>query len=189
MAAEILSHRTAASEAELDAEADALGRILSARVTFVAAGRPGRRRFRSDADAAAGRSRTTATRPEIVEARQDGVRHRAAPQRHDRHRHDVRGDSGAQSRHAAPGVRAPRAAADRRRSPARRRCGRWRALGFAAGLAVAIALTWVFSAPLARRLRAIDERARRYADAATSRGPLPDYGDDEIGTSRACSTR
>ena len=37
MAAELLAHRTTASEEELDAEADALGRILSARVTFIAA--------------------------------------------------------------------------------------------------------------------------------------------------------
>ena len=36
MGAEVLAHRTTASEAELDAEADALGRILSARVTFIA---------------------------------------------------------------------------------------------------------------------------------------------------------
>src|SRR2546423_2875463 len=36
LAAELLSHREAATEAQLDAEADALGRILTARVTFIA---------------------------------------------------------------------------------------------------------------------------------------------------------
>jgi hypothetical protein len=36
MAAEILAHRSAAAEPELDAEADALGGILGARVTFIA---------------------------------------------------------------------------------------------------------------------------------------------------------
>ena len=55
------------------------------------------------------------------------------------------------------------------------------ALGLAAGLGVAIALTWIFSAPLARRLRAIDERARRYAEGDLSRS-IPDYGQDEIGS-------
>src|SRR5687768_6550453 len=36
LAAETLSHRQPATSAELDAEADALGRIVSARVTFIA---------------------------------------------------------------------------------------------------------------------------------------------------------
>src|SRR6187397_2771714 len=35
LAAETLSHRQAATAAELDAEADAIGRLVSARVTFV----------------------------------------------------------------------------------------------------------------------------------------------------------
>src|SRR6186997_2177172 len=35
LAAETLSHRQAATPAELDAEADAIGRLVSARVTFV----------------------------------------------------------------------------------------------------------------------------------------------------------
>ncbi|PYR61951.1 MAG: hypothetical protein DMF85_00875, partial [Acidobacteria bacterium] len=36
IAAETLSHRTAATESDLDAEADALGRLMSARITFIA---------------------------------------------------------------------------------------------------------------------------------------------------------
>jgi len=36
LAAETLSHRQAATAAELDAEADTIGRLVSARVTFVA---------------------------------------------------------------------------------------------------------------------------------------------------------
>src|SRR6476469_8322719 len=35
LAAETLSHRQTATPAELDAEADALGRLVSARVTFI----------------------------------------------------------------------------------------------------------------------------------------------------------
>ena len=42
-------------------------------------------------------------------------------------------------------------------------------------------LTWIFSAPLARRLRAIDERARRYA-AGNFAPTVPDYAQDEIGS-------
>src|SRR4029078_13231608 len=54
------------------------------------------------------------------------------------------------------------------------------AFAFGVGLLVAVVLTWIFSAPLARRLRAIDERARGYAAGHFARG-VPDYGEDEIG--------
>ena len=52
LAAETLSHRQPATSAELDAEADALGRLVSARVTFIAPdGTRGRRFRRVDAEA------------------------------------------------------------------------------------------------------------------------------------------
>jgi two-component system phosphate regulon sensor histidine kinase PhoR len=54
------------------------------------------------------------------------------------------------------------------------------ALGFAVGIGAALVLTWVFSAPLSRRLRAIDERAQRYA-AGNFAPTVPDYAQDEIG--------
>ena len=47
LAAETLSHRRPATPAELDAEADALGRLVAARVTFIAAGRHRRSATRS----------------------------------------------------------------------------------------------------------------------------------------------
>jgi two-component system phosphate regulon sensor histidine kinase PhoR len=43
-----------------------------------------------------------------------------------------------------------------------------------------VILTWVFSAPLSRRLRSIEERAQRYAAGNFARS-VPDYGQDEIG--------
>src|SRR6185437_8521201 len=78
MAAEMLAHRTTASEPELDAEADALGRILAARVTFIAADG----RVVGDSDLSADQLRTVenhAGRPEIVEAQHTGF---GAAQRH-----------------------------------------------------------------------------------------------------------
>ena len=55
------------------------------------------------------------------------------------------------------------------------------AAGLAAGLIVTYAVLTAMLAPLRRRLRALDERARRYASGDFGR-VLPDYGTDEIGT-------
>ena len=71
MAAEILSHRNVASAAELDAEADALGRILGARVTFIASDG----RVVGDSDLTPGQigaAENHATRQEVVEATRQG---------------------------------------------------------------------------------------------------------------------
>jgi two-component system phosphate regulon sensor histidine kinase PhoR len=54
------------------------------------------------------------------------------------------------------------------------------ALGFVVGIAAAIVLTSVFSAPLARRIRSIEERAKRYS-AGNVAPTVPDYTQDEIG--------
>ena len=54
---------------ELDAEADRLGAIVGARVTFIARRRPRGRRFGRDARGRRGRWRTTGSGPEVVEAR------------------------------------------------------------------------------------------------------------------------
>jgi two-component system phosphate regulon sensor histidine kinase PhoR len=51
----------------------------------------------------------------------------------------------------------------------------------ATGLAAALALAWLTSALLARRMRAIAEAARRYAAGDLTR-PVRDGGSDEIGT-------
>jgi len=54
------------------------------------------------------------------------------------------------------------------------------ALGFGTGLGAAILLIWMLSAPLGRRLRSIDARARRYGEGDFAPA-LADYADDEIG--------
>jgi len=179
MAAEILSHRSAATERELDAEADALGRILGARVTFVAEDG----RVVGDSDLTADQLRTVenhGTRPEIVEARQRGF---GAAQRHSATIDDdlmyvaIRVRSPGMPRLAFVRLALPLADIDRQLASVRSLA----AVGFAAGLAAAAGLTWLLSAPLARRLRAIDERTRRYAAGDLSRS-IPDYGQDEIGS-------
>ena len=72
MGAEVLAHRTTASEAELDAEADALGRILSARVTFIAPDG----RVVGDSDLTPVQLKDVenhSARPEVVDAKQFGM--------------------------------------------------------------------------------------------------------------------
>jgi two-component system phosphate regulon sensor histidine kinase PhoR len=179
MAAEILAHHMAASEPELDAEADALGKILGARVTFIAADG----RVVGDSDLNAEQLRAVenhGNRPEIVDARQQGF---GAAQRHSATISTDLMYVAIPVRNAGMPLLAfvrlalPLTDVDRQLASVR-----WlAALGLGAGLAVALALTWIFSAPLARRLRAIDERARRYAQGDLSRS-VPDYGQDEIGS-------
>jgi two-component system phosphate regulon sensor histidine kinase PhoR len=179
MAAEILAHHDAATEPQLDAEADALGRILGARVTFIAADG----RVVGDSDLTADELRTVenhGSRPEVIEARQQGF---GAAQRHS-------ATIGTDMLYVAIPVKnagmpllsfvrlaLPLTDVDRQLTVVRTLA----ATGFAVGLGVALVLTWIFSAPLARRLRSIDERARRYAHGDLSRS-IPDYGLDEIGT-------
>jgi two-component system phosphate regulon sensor histidine kinase PhoR len=179
MAAEMLSHRPAATDAELDGEADALGHILGARVTFIAADG----RVVGDSDLTADALRTVenhGSRPEVIDAQQHGfgaarrysttvgtdMMYVAIPV------HDAGMPALAFVRLALPLTDVARQLASVRSLAA---------AGFGAGLCTAIALTWIFSAPLARRLRAIDERARRYAGGDLSRS-IPDYGEDEIGS-------
>jgi two-component system, OmpR family, phosphate regulon sensor histidine kinase PhoR len=179
MAAEILSHHDAATAPQLDAEADALGRILGARVTFIAADG----RVVGDSDLTADQLRTVenhGSRPEVIEARQQGF---GAAQRHS-------ATVGTDMLYVAIPVKnagmpllsfvrlaLPLTDVDRQLTIVRTLA----ATGFAVGLGAALVLTWIFSAPLARRLRSIDERARRYAQGDLSRS-IPDYGLDEIGT-------
>ena len=161
MAAEMLAHHAAATEPELDAEADALGRILGARVTFIAA--DGRVVGDSDlAPSSCATSRTTATRPEIVAARQHGfgaAQRRSATVRTDMMYVAIPVRNAGMPLLAFVRLALPLTDVDRQLAAVRSLA----ALGFGVGLGAAVILTWVFSAPLARRLRAIDERAQRYA--------------------------
>src|SRR4030095_5461301 len=54
-------------------------------------------------------------------------------------------------------------------------------LGCVVGPVAAVLLTWILTVPLARRLRAIEDRARRYA-AGNFAPTVPDYEQDEIGS-------
>ena len=180
MAAEILSHRghAATTEAELDAEADALGQILTARVTFIAADG----RVVGDSDLTIEQLRTTenhGTRPEVVEAARQGF---GAAQRHS-------ATVGTDMEYVAIPIRSigspvavvrlalPLTDVDRQLASVRSLA----AFGFVVGTMAAVVLTWVFSFPLTRRLRAIEDRARRYA-AGNFAPTVPDYEQDEIGS-------
>ena len=179
MAAEMLGHHSAATEVELDGEADALRKILAARVTFVADDG----RVIGDSDLTAEQLRTVekhGARPEIIAARDQGL---GAARRHST-------TIGTDMMYVAVPVRSPGMPAlayvrlalpltdvDRQLASVRTLA----TLGFAAGSAAALALTWVFSAPLARRIRAIQERATRYS-AGNFAPTVPDYSQDEIGT-------
>jgi two-component system, OmpR family, phosphate regulon sensor histidine kinase PhoR len=179
LAAETLSHRQPATPAELDAEADALGRLVSARVTFIAPDG----RVVGDSGLSTEALLTLenhSTRPEVQQARATGlgvarrysatldidmlyvavpVRNPAAP--------DL-----SEVRLAVPLTEVRDQLAALRRTAL---------IAAAAGLGSALLLAWAASALLSGRVRAIAEVARRYADGDFSR-PARDYGRDEIGT-------
>ena len=179
MAAEMLAHHTAATDVELDGEADALRQILETRVTFIAADGG----VIGDSDLTPEQLQGVenhGSRPEILEAKQRGL---GAAQRHS-------ATVGTDMMYVAIPVRNPGMPAlafvrlalpltdiDRQLASVRTLA----ALGFSVGILAAVILTWVFSAPLARRIRSIDERAKRYA-AGNFAPTVPDYSPDEIGT-------
>jgi two-component system phosphate regulon sensor histidine kinase PhoR len=178
LAAETLSHRRAPGPADLDEEADALGRLVSARITFIAP--DGRVVGDSELDDAALQAvENHATRPEIVQARRDGlgiarrysttiatnmlyvavpVRNSEAPEL------------------AEVRLALPLTEIDEQLSAVRRSA----LMAFGVGLAAALALSWVASILLTRRVRAIAAVASRYSRGDMSR-PARDYGRDEIG--------
>jgi two-component system, OmpR family, phosphate regulon sensor histidine kinase PhoR len=179
LAAEALGRLPLAAAAELDAEADAIGRLVSARVTIIS--RDGSVVGDSQVAAAElGGLENHASRPEIQQARAEGLGvarrysttvqtdmlYVAVPVR-SRTTADV-----SEVRLALPmtGVRDQLAAV--RRSVAA-------AMGV--GLATAFALAWGASVLLSRRVRAIAAVAERYAAGDLSQ-PARDYGADEIGT-------
>jgi two-component system phosphate regulon sensor histidine kinase PhoR len=176
LTAELLSSNPPSSDpAALDREADQLGERSGARVTFIAS--DGRVLGDSaEAFAALANLDNHATRPEVVDAQRSGLgisrRHSAtidadllyvaAP---------VRQSPIAVVRLALPLTVTARQVQAVRRSTLL-------ALGLAAlaGLAGA----WMFSAPLANRVREIAGVAAQYARGDFSRR-VPDYGNDEIG--------
>jgi two-component system phosphate regulon sensor histidine kinase PhoR len=178
LAAETLSHRRPGTAAELDAEADALGRLVAARVTFI--GPDGV--VTGDSELSAPELRTVenhAGRPEVRQALATGL----GIER--RYSSTVRADllyvAVPVANDATPELRVVRLAlpltevqeqlADIRRIAI---------AALAAGLAAALVVAWLTSVLLSRRMRAIAEAAARYAAGDLSR-PLSDGGADEIG--------
>ena len=179
LAAETLSHRTPANEAEFDAEAHTLGRLLAARVTFVADDG----RVVGDSELSAEELRVLenhAGRPEIIAARESGFGSST------RYSHTLQTNmmyvavpvrNSPTPLLATVRVSLPLTAVDRQLALVRH----FGLIGFAVSMAVALVLSWAMSLVLGTRLRAIAQTATRYSAGDLSR-PLRDYAQDEIGT-------
>src|SRR4029079_4344228 len=179
LAAGALSHRQPATLAELYAEADALGQLISARVTFIAPDG----RVVGDSGVSAERLLTLENhrdRPEVQQARKTGL--------------------GVARRYSAtldidmlyvavpvPNATSPALSEVRLALPLTEVRDQLAALrrtafiGAGAGLLSALVLAWAASALLSGRVRAIADVAARYAAGDFAR-PARDYGNDEIGT-------
>ena len=179
LAAETLSHRKPASADDLDAEADTLGAVLSARVTFVAP--DGTVIGDSELDGEDLRTvENHAGRPEIQQAQQSGL---GISRRYST-------TVAADMLYVAVPVRSadvPALAVVRLSLPlveVRDQLAHVRRIAlvaFGVGLLAALALSWTASVMLSRRVQAIARVAERYAAGDLSR-PGRDYGTDEIGT-------
>ncbi|MFL6280339.1 MAG: ATP-binding protein [Vicinamibacterales bacterium] len=178
LASETLSHRQAATPAELDAEADALGRLIAARVTFVA--RDGT--VVGDSEVSTNDLSTLenhGTRPEIVQARREGVgiaRRYSATLKTEMLYAAVEVPGSvttplSEVRLAIPLTEISEQLAGVRHSSL---------AAMAVGLVAALGVAWGASSLLSRRVRAIAEMAERYAAGDLTRLRI-DYGTDEIG--------
>jgi two-component system, OmpR family, phosphate regulon sensor histidine kinase PhoR len=178
LAAETLSHRSAATAAELDAEADAIGRLVSARVTFIAPDGT----VVGDSELSLGQLAAVenhGARPEVQQARREGA---GRAQRYSATLNvDMLYVAVAVRSPAAPGLSEIRLALPL--TEIQEQLSSIRRLALVAlfgGGAAAFALAWGTSALLSRRIRAIAAVAERYAAGDLSR-PSGDYGHDEIG--------
>ena len=179
LAAETLSHRGPATAEELDAEADALGALVSSRITFIAPDG----HVVGDSELTAAELRTVENhgdRPEVRLARTEGI---GVARR-------FSATLGIEMLYVAAAVRNPQTPdlaqvrlalplTDVRDQLSSLR----RSAGIAAGvgLVTALLLAWAASFLLSRRVRAIAAVAERYAAGDFSRSAR-DYGTDEIGT-------
>jgi two-component system phosphate regulon sensor histidine kinase PhoR len=179
LASETLSHRQTAAASELDAEADALGRLVGARITFVAPDGA----VVGDSELDAEQLKTVenhGTRPEIVQARRDGLgtaRRYSATLRIDMLYVAVPVKNPALPTLSEVRVAMPLTDVAQQLSAVRRSA----LIAFAVGLLAALAVSWATSLLLSRRVHAIAAVAERYAAGDWSR-PARDYGADEIGT-------
>jgi two-component system phosphate regulon sensor histidine kinase PhoR len=176
MAAELLRQNSALSVNELDDEADRLGTLVGVRVTFIAP--DGKVVGDSSRDGPAlAAMENHSQRPEIAEASR---RHREVLIR--RYSTTTEYDT----LYAAIPITHPAIAFVRLSLPLTEIAQQQRTIlllalgGIAVALPVAALLAWLLSAPLARRVTAIAEVARRYASGDMTR-PTRGYGDDELG--------
>jgi two-component system, OmpR family, phosphate regulon sensor histidine kinase PhoR len=176
MAAELLRQNTALPVNELDDEANRLGALVGVRVTFIAP--DGKVIGDSSRDGAAlAAMENHSQRPEIAEASR---RHSEVLIR--RYSTTTEYDT----LYAAIPITHPAVAFLRLSLPLTEIAQQQRAIlllalgGVGTALPVAALLAWLLSAPLARRVTAIAEVARRYASGDMTR-PTRGYGDDELG--------
>jgi two-component system phosphate regulon sensor histidine kinase PhoR len=174
--AELLSQATSLDDRALDAEADRLGQLVSSRITFVA--EDGRVLGDSTQPADTLESlENHAQRPEIVAAREGGT---GTSQRY-----STTVDTDmlyVAVRASHPMVRYVRVAlpltdVDEQLAAIRRAA----MTAIAVAIPLALAVSWMLSAPLARRVQAIAQVADRYSAGDLSRSTY-DYGTDELGT-------
>ena len=177
LAAELLSHRANVSaNAELQEEARALAKDIEARVTLIAA--DGRVVGDSSQDAAGlAQLDNHGSRPEVVAARQHGIG--VAPRFSATLRIDML--------YVAAAVRHPSIATVRLALPLtevdKQLRTIWTAALYALALSAAgaLAMAWIASSLLVRRLNRLATSAERYV-AGDAAAPATDYEDDEIGT-------
>ncbi len=179
VAAETLSHRTAATEPELDAEADALGHLMGARITFIAPDG----RVVGDSELTIEQIHTLenhGNRDEVIQARTLGM---GTSRRFSQ-------TMQAELMYVAMPVSNPNApllAVVRVSLPLTEvdqqlaRVRRFAIVGFGVGMAVALLITWIFSTLVSRRVRQIADEAQRYAKGDLQR-PVRDFGNDEVAT-------
>jgi two-component system phosphate regulon sensor histidine kinase PhoR len=174
--AELLSQTGVAAGADLDAEADRLAGLLDARVTLIAPDGHvlGDSTLDGDALAAIENHRD---RPEMQQAGTDAV---AVVERYST---TVETDLlYAAMRTAHPQIAYVRVALPLTAVVEQvRRVGLNALLAFALAAPVAVALAWLSSWLLSRRLQGIAAAARRYGEGDLAQ-PRHDYGDDELGT-------
>jgi two-component system phosphate regulon sensor histidine kinase PhoR len=174
--AELLSQATAVDGGALDSEADRLGQLVSTRITFVA--EDGRVVGDStQPEDALDTLENHASRPEVVAAREHGI---GTSQRY-----STTVDTDmlyVAVRASHPIVKYVRLAlpltdVDNQLAAIRRAA----LMAMAAAIPLALLVSWMLSAPLARRVHAIARVADRYSSGDLSRSTY-DYGTDELGT-------
>jgi two-component system phosphate regulon sensor histidine kinase PhoR len=174
--ADLLASARDIAEVDMDREADRLGTLVSGRVTLIA----GDGRVVGDSTQTTAELQTLenhATRPEVLAAtaRTVGISQRySSTLQTDMVYVAIRSDH--------PVVKYVRLALPLTDVNAQlAMIGSATALALMAALVAALILSWLFAAPLARRVEAVAAVAQRYSNGDFSR-PAHDYGQDELGS-------